>query len=195
MEFNFQTFIHSCFIHIYCSCRIRMDASSISLLFFLLCLTVSCNPSYELWISTLLEIFTSPTVMILWGRTGLSLDACLDACMLISLCIFLHTIQHINLFFLKCLVGLYGLKLRSRSTSVHINNIHSAAEQVSEYSKLWHLQTTLSEQGAALGTPPHVEQRQLTLLPHPLTTTRLSPVSKLLAFGMLKSIVAEITMW
>ncbi len=45
------------------------------LFFFLLRLTVSCNLSYELWISTLLEIFTSPVVMVLWCQTGLSLEA------------------------------------------------------------------------------------------------------------------------
>lgn len=33
VEFNFQTFIHSCFIQIDRSCRIRMDASSISVSF------------------------------------------------------------------------------------------------------------------------------------------------------------------
>lgn len=33
VEFNFQTFIHSCFIHIYCSYWIGIDASSFSLLF------------------------------------------------------------------------------------------------------------------------------------------------------------------
>lgn len=78
VEFNFQTFIHSCFIHIYCSCRIRMNACSVSkpLFFSLLRLTVSCNLSYELWISTLLEIFTLPAVMVLCCHTGLSLDAC-----------------------------------------------------------------------------------------------------------------------
>lgn len=99
--------------------------------------------------------------------------------LLVSHCILCKTFYvDINIYrkyillLLRFLVGSYK-KNPPIWTSVHIHNTYTAAEQLSEYSQPWHLQKTLGEQRATLGTSPHVEQRQWTWLPYPLTTTRL----------------------
>lgn len=69
------------------------------------------------------------------------------------------------------------MRENSNRTSPDIHSIHRAAEQVSEHSQPWHPQNTQAEQRLTLGTPPHVEQRQLTRLPLLLSAARLLPSS------------------
>lgn len=73
-EFNFQTFLHSCFIQMEPSCRIRMPplSSSLSPRLFLPP-SPHCLLQPILWIMnpSVAGVFTSPTLLVLCCRSGL----------------------------------------------------------------------------------------------------------------------------
>lgn len=155
MEFNFQTFIHSCFIHSDCLCWMRMDGSPIFLY-----LPSFFFPSASLFPATYPMNYEFADLHIIRSalcHTGLSLDAC---CW--SFCIFFGVVLHRNEpskqthHFSLCMVYVVPKKLRHPKISTLIRCQKTASHDILR---------TQSEQRASLGTPPHVEQRQVAWLP------------------------------